>query len=79
MNEQMTTSRARDVLASDALVCDVDIPAAVLGISKAAYYDAVKRGDAPVMPIMVGRRQRYRVADVRALLGIDSAGPLGAA
>lgn len=70
MTTEMTLSEARGVLDSDEFFCDVDVPAAVLRMTKWAYYEAVKAGTAPVMPIRVGRRQRYRVSDVRNLAGL---------
>ena len=60
------------VLKSEDLLTGVEIVAAAFKSSKYSYYEAVKRGDAPVMPIMVGRRQKYRVADLRRVLGFDS-------
>ena len=53
--------------------CTVNEVATVFKVQKTSYYSMVKNGTAPVMPIMVGRRQRYRTADVRRALGIDAA------
>ena len=45
---------------------------ALLDVSVWGLYEAVKRGEAPVEPVRVGRRQKYRVADLRRLLGLES-------
>lgn len=68
----LTVERALAELESGALVVDAPVVAALLDVSIFTLYAAVARGDAPVMPIMVGRRQRYRVADVRRVLGLGS-------
>jgi hypothetical protein len=68
----LTPAEALAELESGALVVDAPVVAALLDVSIFTLYEAVKRGDAPVMPIMVGRRQRYRVADVRRVLGLES-------
>jgi hypothetical protein len=68
MTQKMSNADVRAVLDSDELTCDVTVVAAGVGMTVWAYYEAVKRGDAPIMPIKVGRRQRYRVSDLRQLL-----------
>lgn len=72
MAKKVTLAQAREVLNSDELFCDVEVLAVIVGMAPWSYYEAVKRGDAPVMPILIGRRQRYRISDVRAFAGLPS-------
>jgi predicted DNA-binding transcriptional regulator AlpA len=66
----MTPASVVAALRSDALVVDVDVVAAALGVSKWSVYDQVRAGTFPIEPIRLGRSIRFRVSDVCALVGI---------
>ena len=46
--------------------------AGLVGVSKWALYDAVKRGDFPIQPIRVGRRLKFRTTEVLTLIGVST-------
>jgi excisionase family DNA binding protein len=48
--------------------------AEMLGVSTWALYESVRRGDAPVSPIKVGRRLVFSRSAVHELLGLESSG-----
>ena len=57
------------------LTVDARTAAEWLGVAYETYLDAVKTGDAPVMPIRVGRIFRVSTALLLEALGLDEPGP----
>ena len=50
-------------------LCTGDV-AGALGLSIWGLYDMARRGEAPIEPLRLGRRLRWRTADLLALLGV---------
>ena len=47
-----------------------EVVAGALGLSIWGLYDLARRGEAPIEPLRLGRRLRWRTADLLALLGV---------
>ncbi|WP_371500218.1 helix-turn-helix domain-containing protein [Kitasatospora sp. NBC_00374] len=75
----MTTTDDTPVLPDPRVQPTMTVPEAgrLLGLQKAASYNAARRGDIPT--ISVGRRLLVPTAKLRALLGIDAAATTDAA
>ncbi|GAA2746072.1 helix-turn-helix domain-containing protein [Kitasatospora cinereorecta] len=71
----MTTTDDTPVLPDPRVQPTMTVPEAgrLLGLQKAASYNAARRGDIPT--ISVGRRLLVPTAKLRALLGIDAVAP----
>ncbi|MFE3109051.1 hypothetical protein ACFXKJ_19330 [Kitasatospora indigofera] len=71
----MTTTDDTPVLPDPRVQPTMIVPEAgrLLGLQKAASYNAARRGDIPT--ISVGRRLLVPTAKLRALLGIDAVAP----
>ncbi|MFD9123482.1 helix-turn-helix domain-containing protein [Kitasatospora sp. NPDC059571] len=71
----MTTAGDTPVLPDPRVQPTMTVPEAgrLLGLQKAASYNAARRGDIPT--ISVGRRLLVPTAKLRALLGIDAVAP----
>ncbi|MEV8095266.1 helix-turn-helix domain-containing protein [Kitasatospora sp. NPDC085879] len=71
----MTTTDDTPVLPDPRVQLTMTVPEAgrLLGLQKAASYNAARRGDIPT--ISVGRRLLVPTAKLRALLGIDAVAP----
>ncbi|WP_431681170.1 helix-turn-helix domain-containing protein [Kitasatospora sp. KL5] len=71
----MTTTDDTPVLPDPQVQPTMTVPEAgrLLGLQKAASYNAARRGDIPT--ISVGRRLLVPTAKLRALLGIDAVAP----
>ena len=70
--------RLGHLMSNGRLVCDPADVAAVLEMTVWSVHDAVRKGKLPLEPIRVGRRVRFRVSDLAALVGAVPANALTA-